>query len=82
MTSDLDAGDILAQEKFALDGEQVRSLKITRIGTRLTKRIVGDFVRLSEMKAKPPFIRGLMRDNEITIREILKRRQSVHLQQD
>ena len=41
MTSDLDAGDILAQEKFALDGDISAILKkITRIGTRSTKRII------------------------------------------
>ena len=74
MTSDLDAGDILAQEKFALDGDISAILKkITRIGTRLTKRIIsGDFVRVKQNESEATFYkRRNKRDNEITIREIL-----------
>ena len=64
MTSDLDAGDILAQEKFALDGDISAILKkITRIGTRLTKGLfLVTLLGLSKMKAKPPFIREETRE--------------------
>lgn len=50
MTSELDAGDILAQEEFYLDGNISEIFnKITEIGIRLTKNILaGHYVRLPQ----------------------------------
>ena len=74
MTNELDAGDILAQEKFSLDGNIADILKkITRIGTRLTKRILsGDYIRVKQNESEATFYKRRNKsDNEITVREIL-----------
>lgn len=76
MTDKLDAGDILAQEKFSLDGDIKQILeKITRIGTRLTKRIIyGNTTRIKQNENDSTFYkRRLDKDNEITVREILSK---------
>ena len=74
MTNELDAGDILAQESISLDGNIKDILKrITRVGTRLTKRIVsGTITRRKQDETEATFYnRRKEKDNEITVREIL-----------
>ena len=74
MTDKLDAGDILAQESISLDGNIKEILKrITRVGTRLTKRIVsGNITRRKQDETEATFYnRRKEKDNEITVREIL-----------
>jgi len=74
MTDELDAGDILAQERISLDGSIKDILKrITRVGTRLTKRIVsGTITRRKQDEAEATFYnRRKKKDNEITVEEIL-----------
>ena len=76
MTEDLDAGDILAQEEITLDGNINDILKrITRVGTRLTKRIIsGNIIRREQREEDATFYkRRLKKDNEITVREILSK---------
>ncbi len=74
MTDKLDAGDILAQESISLDGNIKEILKrLTRVGTRLTKRIVsGNITRRKQDETEATFYnRRKEKDNEITVREIL-----------
>ena len=74
MTDKLDAGDILAQESISLDGNIKEILKrLTRVGTRLTKRIVsGNIARRKQDETEATFYnRRKEKDNEITVREIL-----------
>ena len=74
MTDKLDAGDILAQESISLDGNIKEILKrLTRVGTRLTKRIVsGNIARRKQDETEATFYnRRKEKDNEITVSEIL-----------
>ena len=74
MTDKLDAGDILAQESISLDGNIKEILKrLTRVGTRLTKRIVsGNIAKRKQDETEATFYnRRKEKDNEITVREIL-----------
>ena len=74
MTDKLDAGDILAQESISLDGNIKEILKrLTRVGTRLTKRIVsGNIARRKLDETEATFYnRRKEKDNEITVSEIL-----------
>ena len=53
MTDKLDAGDILAQESISLDGNIKEILKrLTRVGTRLTKRIVSGNIAKRKQESK------------------------------
>ena len=74
MTEELDAGDILAQERISLDGSIKDILKrLTRVGTRLTKRIIsGNTTRRKQNENEATFYnRRKEEDNEITVNEIL-----------
>ena len=74
MTDELDAGDILAQERISLDGSIKDILKrLTRVGTRLTKRIIsGNTTRRKQNENEATFYnRRKEEDNEITVNEIL-----------
>ena len=74
MTDKLDAGDILAQESISLDGNIKEILKrLTRVGTRLTKRIVsGNIAKRKQDETEATFYnRRKEKDNEITVSEIL-----------
>ena len=74
MTDKLDAGDILAQESISLDGNiKVILKRLTRVGTRLTKRIVsGNIARRKQDETAATFYnRRKEKDNEITVSEIL-----------
>ena len=73
MTSEMDAGDIIAQQEISLEGGLKLILEnITKIGIILTKQILTDgFIRTAQKHSHATYCkRRKPQDSEITIREL------------